>query len=123
MKHKILWALGGVAAAVGVYELVFAPYHVPASFNGIAVSPGQMTVSHMGAAGKTPGNFAFILPHGAQWAILARTPAPGAAQIAIPMPSRTDGPLLVQELMAGQGVMFTWTDARGNAQASVYVFT
>jgi hypothetical protein len=118
MKHKALWALAGLGAAIGVYELFFASSHVPAGYASIPVSAGVK--NPMGA--PAGGQVGFVLPDGAHWTIAARVPTPGAPQVAVPLPSSTSSPLLVTGVTAGAGFMLSWTDATGAAQVTVLTF-
>jgi hypothetical protein len=117
MKHKLAWALGGLAAAVGFYELWIKPTHVPAGYTPIAIQPGSVTA----VAPAGGGLVGFVLPSGGRW-VNAAEEVNGAAQTRVPLPSDTRAPLLVTGVGNGSGLLMQWTDANGRQQASGVLF-
>jgi hypothetical protein len=122
MKNKGLWLVAGAVAAIAAYEVFFADAHIPAGYEGINVAAGEMNLAAAPGSGNVAGQFAFILPKGAKWDVAARNPTPASPQVAVPLPSTTTAPLLVTNVTPGQAFMFSWTDASGTGQASVYIF-
>jgi hypothetical protein len=102
--------------------MFFADAHVPAGYAAINVAPGKMNLAAVPTASSVAGQFAFVLPKGGKWSIAGRTPAPGQAQVVVPLPSTLTAPLLVTGVTAGQGFLLSWTDSSGAAQATAYLF-
>jgi hypothetical protein len=121
VKHAALWLLGGGVALVAGYELFFADTHVPAGYVGIKVAPGSIRVAAGTPADSSP-NIAFVLPKGGRWNGAGRSPAPGAAQLAVPLPHSTSAPILVTGVSPGAGFLLAWTDAQGAVQTTIYAF-
>lgn len=112
-----LWLVGGVIAAVVVYEEFFAGSHVPAGYTPQNISPGSFTLS---LTASLNGRVGFVLPRGGHWTGAVVGVAHSNTGRALPIASSTS-PLLVSGLTPGQAVLMGWTDASGVAQTSGYV--